>query len=447
MPRKLLRTRRIGGTLRVPGDKSIAHRSALLSILAEEPVVIDNFPGGADCHRSLEAAKAFGVTVEESAGQLVLHPPRERAHDTDLVVDCGNSGTTARLLAGIAAGSQGRVTLTGDESLSRRPMGRVVEPLRAMGAELYDDNGHLPLRVVGRKLLPFEYRMKVASAQVKSSLLLAGLASGCSVTIREDIMTRDHTELMIAAIGTGIAVREIKPVPEPDPVDPRKRRLVMPEPFRSEIILNSNARIRGGAVSIPGDMSTAAFFFAAAAISGGTVTVTELGLNRTRSAFLDHLKGIGCTVSVAGKECITGEWRGTVSVTGGTLRSCKIGGETTVGLIDEIPIVAVMAAFADGTTLIRDAQELKVKESDRLLAIAENLRAMGVKCGLLEDGLAIEGRKGLQGADLRAFGDHRIAMAFSVASLMASGPCTLDNDAVVGVSCPEFYELLGQIVS
>ncbi len=447
MTLKLKPARRIGGTVTVPGDKSIAHRAALLSILSKGPVTVRNFPDGADCQTSLKVAQQLGVKIDRTDDTLTLTPPELLRLDPDTIIDCGNSGTTVRLLAGIIAGSELSANLSGDESLSRRPMKRVIDPLTAMGAELFADNNHLPMKVRGHKLLPFEYRLPVPSAQVKSAILLAGLSSGCSVVLKEDVLTRDHTEVMIQALGQGITVREIRPVATPDADDPRKKRMIMPENFRKEIKLASSATINGGLVDIPGDISTAAYFMAAAAIGEASVTIPNLGLNPTRTGFLDYLKSLGCTVSIADKTVIGGEPRGTVTVEGAPLKARKISGETVVELIDEIPIVAVMAAFADGTTVIRDAGELRVKESDRLTSVAENLTRMGVKCGVLDDGLAIEGGRELNGADLKCFGDHRIAMAFAIASLFSVGPSTLDEPTCVNISCPGFFDLLLSIVS
>ncbi|UCC45546.1 MAG: 3-phosphoshikimate 1-carboxyvinyltransferase [Candidatus Zixiibacteriota bacterium] len=446
MMRRLLPTRRVSGTIKVPGDKSIAHRAAILSLLSESPITVRNFPDGADCRRSLDAVEKCGVQVKQRHDELVLNPPEELSVEPDTIIDCGNSGTTARLMAGLIAGSELSVILSGDESLSARPMKRIVDPLTEMGGRLYDTDGHLPLKVNGTRLLPFEYVMPVASAQVKSALILAGLASGCSVKVREKTLTRDHTEIMLQELGQGISVKKVTPVLVDDVHDPRKKRLKMPEDFRSEIRVGAGSRVKGGLVDIPGDISTAAFFFAAAALLGGSVTVENVGLNRTRTAFLEYLKNVGCDVAVTNRQTITGEPRGTVTVTGGDLKARRISGATTVELIDEIPVVAVLASKTRGTTLIRNAAELKVKESDRLRAISENLTAMSVKCGLLEDGLAIEGREELQGADLSSFGDHRIAMAFSVAALAASGPSSLDDDSSVAVSCPGFYDLLSAVV-
>ncbi len=444
--KKLQPVKNIGGTITVPGDKSIGHRTALLSLLAKEPVTVLNYPSGQDCQSSLKAVQALGVKIDKlDDNKLVLSPPEQIIADPELLIDCGNSGTTTRLLSGIIAGLPIEVTLSGDESLQSRPMKRIIDPLTEMGAELFSEEGHLPMRIVGKNLLPFEYRMPVASAQVKSSLLLAGLASGCSVVIREETITRDHTELMIEELGGRITVRNIRAVLVEDPNDPRKRTMQMPEPFKKEITLSSKSSLKGGEIDIPGDISTASFFMAAAAISGNSITIGNLGLNKTRTAFIDYQKSIGAEVVIENRQVISGEPRGSVTVTGGKLKARKISGATSVGLIDELPIVAVIAAFASGTTVIRDAAELKVKESDRLAATAENLKRMGIKCGLLEDGLAIEGKQDLSGADFVAYGDHRIAMAFSIASLFLIGPSTIDDESCVDISCPEFYDLLDKI--
>ena len=446
MKRQLKRSKKVKGTITVPGDKSIAQRAALFSILSSGPITVTNFPDGADCRNALKAAEQLGVKVEQTDDRLKLSPPENNTLPGQATVDCGNSGTTARLLSGIAAGSNIELTLIGDESLSLRPMKRVIEPLTEMGAEFFCENGSLPLKIRGKKLLPFEYKLPVASAQVKSALLLAGLASHCSVVIREDSFTRDHTERMLAEIGEGIETRKIKAVPVENPDDPRKKKMVMPESFKYEAKLSPRASINGGEINIPGDISTASFFMTAAAITQGSVTIENVGLNPTRTAFLDHLKLIGCEVNISDKETISGEPRGTVTLSGTKLKPRKISGDTTVGLIDEIPLVAILAAFTEGTTVIRDAAELKVKESNRLEAIHHNLNFIGAKCGLLDHGLAIEGGRELSGADFAGFGDHRIVMAFSIAALSLAGPSTIDDDSPAAVSCPDFYDILESII-
>ncbi len=446
MKRELKPSKRIGGNITVPGDKSISHRVALLSMLSSGPITALNYPENDDCQASLTAAEKFGVKITHQDNKLVLTPPDKMGTDPDSIIECGNSGTTARLLSGILAGTDQRVILAGDESLSGRPMTRVVDALTAMGAEVLTANGYLPLTVHGSRLLPFEYQLPVPSAQLKSAVLLAGLAAGCSVTVRELVPSRNHTELMLQSIGEGLDVRTVSPVAQIDPDDPRKKRMVMPEPFKKEITLSGQARVVGGEIDIPGDISTAGYFFAAAAISGSTVVVENVGLNPTRTELLTYLKQIGCKVEIRDKLVVSGELRGTVAVTGGKLKARKVSGDTVVGLIDEIPIIAVIAAFANGTTVVRDAAELRIKESDRLVALVDNLSRMGVKCGVMEDGIAVEGRMEPSGADFDNFGDHRIAMAFSIASLFLDGPSTID-DSVVSVSCPEFYDILGKISS
>ncbi|MEW6412800.1 MAG: 3-phosphoshikimate 1-carboxyvinyltransferase [Candidatus Zixiibacteriota bacterium] len=447
MPRKIHPTKKYGGTISVPGDKSIGHRAALLSILSKGDIKIINFPRNADCLRSLEAARAFGVRVSEQDGIMRLSPPETLTIAPDTLIECGNSATTARLLFGIIAGSNLTVTLSGDDSLSRRPMARVIEPLSAMGAEVFSKENKLPVKISGKKLLPFDYELPIPSAQVKSAVLLAGLASSCSVNVREKTITRDHTEIMLEQLGEGVEVREIKPVMVQDPVDPRKKKMHMPESFKKEIRITSQTRVNGGTVDIPGDFSTAAFFMAGAAVSKKTITIENVGLNPTRTGFLDYLRAAGCKVEITEKRTVSGELRGSVTVTGGELKARKIAGDSVVELIDEIPALSVVAAFADGTTVIRDAGELRAKESDRLEAITENLKLMGVKCGVLEDGLAIEGRRELTAADFKSFGDHRIAMAFSVASLFLIGPSSIDNPDIVEISCPGFYSLLDKVTA
>jgi 3-phosphoshikimate 1-carboxyvinyltransferase len=445
MKRELKPVKKVGGTITVPGDKSIAHRVALLSILAKDKFEVINFPENEDCQTSLDVAEIFGVNIKKNGDKLILIPPESISVPDDAIIDCGNSGTTARLLAGIIAGTNLTVTLAGDESLSSRPMKRVIDPLKSMGAEVFSENNQLPMKIKGNKLLSFEYRLPIPSAQVKSALLLAGLASSSSVTIIEEALSRDHTERIIDTFGEGINIREIKPELIPDEKDHRKKRMVMPEDFKKEITLNSNSILNGGEIDIPGDISTASYFLAVAAISGQSLTIDNLGLNPTRIGFIEHLKAIGCQVTISDKQSVSGETRGSVTVTGSELKARKISGDISLGMIDEIPIVAVMASFAKGTTIIRDTSELKLKESNRLFAISENLKLAGIKCGLLEDGLAIEGRTDFNGADFLSFGDHRIAMAFSIGALFAVGPSSIDDSSVVGISCPNFYEILNKI--
>lgn len=446
--RELRPAKKIGGSVTVPGDKSIAHRAVLLSIIANGPLEVRNFPESEDCHRSLRAARRLGVKVEagDSAENFRLHPPDRPALESDEPIDCGNSGTTARLLLGILAGLGLQATLVGDESLSQRPMKRVTAPLSELGASFRDTGGRLPITVLaGCPLLPGSYRLELPSAQVKSALLLAAMSANRMFRLEEVTLSRDHTEIMIRHLNGPIQITDYRPQLIEDPQDPRRKRLLREKDFARLLQLSGERGIEAGEIDIPGDISTASFFFGLAAISRKSITVQDVGLNPTRTGFLDVLRQFGSTVEIAERRTVSGELRGTVTVTGGQLKGRKLQGEQIVALIDEVPILAVVAACAEGTTVIRDAGELRVKETDRLAAIAANLTAMGVKAGELEDGLAIEGGKQLHGADIRTFGDHRIAMAFSIAAQIAAGPTVLDDAACVAVSCPDFYERLARV--
>lgn len=429
----------------VNGDKSISHRAALLSILARETVRVINFSDGEDCQRSLNVARAFGVSVNYADGFMQCEPPSQRSLPPNTNLDCGNSGTTARLTAGLVAGTGLQATLSGDESLSARPMKRVITPLTEMGADITATDGHLPMHVRGGRLRGLEYQLPIPSAQVKSALLFAGMASGAPVTIYETIVTRDHTELMVQALEGTCDIVDIKVQLTQDPSDPRKRIQSKAKAYSREIILPANGRLKGGTIDIPGDLSTAAYFFALGALAEREVTVRQVGINPTRTGFLDYLKSAGAKVSVENRSTVSGEPRADVTVSGGELKARKVSGQQVVELLDEIPILAVVAALSDGTTIIRDASELRVKETDRLAAIASNLKSMGVKVGLLDDGLAIEGAKELHGADLQSFSDHRIAMAFAIAAQLAVGPSTIDGAECVSISCPRFFEFLATV--
>ena len=440
----------LSGKFSLPGDKSISHRALMLSAMTIGESKISGLLESADVFATAAAMRAYGANVERGGDGVwrVSGLGPGGLLEPDGPIDFGNAGTGVRLTMGIAAAHPFASTFIGDASLSRRPMDRVLDPLRQMGADVIARSGdRLPLSLRGAEpMAPITYRVPIASAQVKSALLLAGLASHCSVIIRENSFTRDHTERMLAEIGEGIETRKIKPVAVDDQHDPRKKKMVMPEPFKYEARLSARASVKGGEINIPGDISTASFFMAAAAITGGTLTIENVGLNPTRTAFIDHLKAIGCEVNIFDKKTITGEPRGTVTVSGSKLKPRKISGDTTVGLIDEIPLVAILAAFTEGTTVIRDAAELKVKESNRLEAIHHNLNLAGAKYGLLDDGLAIEGGRELSGADFVGFADHRIVMAFSIAALSLAGPSTIDDDSPASVSCPGFYDILEQII-
>lgn len=338
-------------------------------------------------------------------------------------IDCGNSGSTMRMLSGILAGQDFSSELIGDPSLLRRPMARVIMPLQTMGAKIEAADSHAPLRIRGGNLKAIDYRVPVASAQVKSAVLFAGLFATGKTRVEEPVRTRDHGELALRAFG-------------------------------AETIQQGNGssiaggqRLHGLDATIPGDISSAAFFLCAAALfPGSQLTISGLGLNPTRSALLDVLAGMGTRMSITQLEEQHGELAGTVQVEGGQLRGTMIQSPHTEKLIDEIPVLAAIAPYSEGGIEIRNARELRVKESDRIAAIAANLRAMGAEVEEREDGLKIPGNQSLHGAKIDSFGDHRIAMAFAVAGLRAAGETVIDGADVAGISYPGFFEMLGSVV-
>lgn len=455
-PRVLEPRRTVSGSLRLPGDKSISHRAALLSLLCAEPVRILNYADGEDCQTSLAALKKLGADVQSASdGSITVTPAKDRSDDP-VIIDCGNSGTTCRLLLGLLSGMGKTAELVGDKSLSSRPMKRVTDPLTLMGGifapategETEPESAEglrLPLRTLGSATESIDYRLPVASAQVKSAILLAAVASGATAIVTEDVITRDHTEKMLQHLGANISVKQPRLELQEDPNDPRKKIRTILDDWKSQTIVKGGSPLHGGEIDVPGDISTAAFFFAAAAIGKGVVTIENLGLNPTRTTFLDHLKAIGCEVKISDRETISNEPRGTVTVTGASLKGRRISGAQTAALIDELPIVSVLACFAEGPTVIRDAGELRFKETDRIAALAKNLRTMGAQVGALEDGLAIEAKDEMQPGDFDSFGDHRIAMAMAVAALFLSGSSSLKDSEVVAVSCPTFFDLLESI--
>ena len=432
--------RRLRGRLRVPGDKSVSHRAAMLASLAAGGTRIENFSSSADCSSTLEALRGLGVGVERDGSVVVINgagvgggPPRFSAPAGPL--DCGNSGTTMRLLAGILAAQPFASVLTGDESLSRRPMRRVMEPLELMGARLSAEDGHAPLRVEGRRpLRAIRYEMPVASAQVKSCVLLAGLgAEGRTEVVEPSAQTRDHTERMLRWFGVEVGTKGLPG-----------------EGGRVVVSVEGGSRLTARDLTVPGDISSAAFPGAAAALLPGSGLELEgVGLNPTRAAVLEAFRGLGCALSVGDERERSNEPTGLIRVRGvGGLTPQAAGANVIRGayvaqLIDELPVLAVVGTAVEGGLEIRDARELRVKESDRISASVTNLRAMGAQVEEFEDGLRVEGPARLRGARLQSYGDHRIAMAFAVAGLAAEGETEIEGaEECVGVSFPEFFPLL-----
>jgi len=435
--------RRLRGRLRVPGDKSVSHRAAILASLAEGRTLVENFSSSADCASTLEALRGLGVAVERRGSGVVVEgvgagagTPRFRTPASPL--DCGNSGTTMRLLAGVLAAQPFASTLTGDESLSRRPMRRVIEPLELMGARLSAEDGHAPLGIEGRRpLRPVRYEMPVASAQVKSCVLLAGLgAQGRTEVFEPRAQTRDHTERMLRWFGVPVETRE--------PAG---------EAGRVAVALDAPARLRARDLTVPGDISSAAFLLAGASLLPGSELELEgVGLNPTRATLLEVLGALGATLSVEDAREQSNEPVGRISVRGaGGLAPAAAGANLIRGglvaqLIDELPMLAVVGTGVEGGVEIRDARELRVKESDRISATVANLRAMGAEVEEFDDGLRVAGPVRLRGARLRSYGDHRIAMAFAVAALTARGETEIEGaKECVSISFPEFFRLLESV--
>lgn len=439
------RMSKLTGVVTVPGDKSISHRAALVSLLCPAPLEVNNFAEGDDCARSLAAVSALGGTVEHDNNHVRLTPPVAGLKTPIETIDCGNSGTTLRLLTGLLAGAGVTARLTGDASLRRRPMQRIVEPLRRMNATISAaPEGTPPLATGPGEIIPLDYILPVASAQVKSALLLAGLASGAQVTVREKIITRDHTERLLQYLGCACTIEEVTPETVVDPDDPRRKKKVRAtDEYRVSVTLPARQALSGGSVDIPGDFSTAANFIAAGLmIRGSHLILKGVGINPTRTAFVTVLKQMGAEIAIKNRTIICGEPVGDIEVSYGQLKPRKISGDTVPLVIDELPLLAVIASQIEGTTIIRDAEELRHKESDRIAAVVRNLKAMGVKIGEFPDGFAIEGGTELNGAEIDSFGDHRIAMAFAVAGAAAHGKTVISGSEAVAISCPRYFTMV-----
>jgi 3-phosphoshikimate 1-carboxyvinyltransferase len=419
-------SRALRGEIHVPGDKSISHRAVLFGALARGTTRIAGFLRAEDCLATVRCVRALGVRVDEEGDGTRLAVHGGDLRESEDVLDVGNSGTTIRLLAGILAGQPFHSTVTGDASIRRRPMDRIAEPLRRMGARITGRAGGrlAPLAIDGGSLRGIAYTTPVASAQVKSAILLAGLFADGATAVTEPSLSRDHTERMLAGFGAAVA----------------RDGLTVRLPGRTALT--------PGAVAVPGDMSSAAFFLVAAAIvPGSVVTVRGVGLNPTRTGVLDVLRAMGAAVEVAPRPDTGGEPVGDVTVCAAPLHGTTIGGDLIPRLIDELPVLAVAASVADGDTVIRDAAELRVKESDRIAALARELGAIGATIEAQPDGLAIRGMPRFRGGRAASGGDHRMAMALAVAGLRAAGPVTVDDTDCIGTSFPEFEATLRSLTA
>ncbi len=415
----------VRGSVCLPGDKSISHRYAMLAGIAEGPSRLENYSTGADCASTLECMRALGVSwIRKPEGDNVIEVQgRGSLVAPQSALDCGNSGSTMRMLSGIVAAQSFFSEMVGDDSLSRRPMERVIIPLKAMGAQIASQNGRPPLRVTGARLKGIDYKMPVASAQVKSCLLFAGLLAEGETRVEEPILTRDHGEVALRAFGAQL------------------------ERKGNEVRIRGGQKLHGIEARVPGDLSSAAFFLCAAALfPGSQLTIPHLLMNPTRARLLDVLTQMGLQISVTQLEEIHGELVGTLQVEGGKLKGATIAGADSAALIDEIPVLAAIAPYTEQGIEVKDAKELRVKESDRIAAVASNLRLMGAHVEEREDGLKIPGGQTLHGAELDSFDDHRIAMAFAVAALRAQGETLIGNAAAAAISYPAFFQSLEQLV-
>jgi 3-phosphoshikimate 1-carboxyvinyltransferase len=417
--------RNVRGSVSLPGDKSISHRYAMLAGIADGPSRLGNYSTGADCASTLGCLRSLGVKWERKDGAdniievqgsgLSLTAPSQP-------LDCGNSGSTIRMLSGILAAQKFSSAMAGDESLSRRPMERVITPLTAMGAQITSQNGRPPLRITGGNLKGIDYQMPVASAQVKTCLLFAGLLAEGETRIEEPLRTRDHGEVALRAFGADLECKG------------------------NAVRIRGSQRLRGIDVRIAGDISTAAFFICAAALfPGSQLTVTSLLMNPTRARLLDLLMHMGLRIYVTELRGVYGELVGTLQVEGSRLKGTTIAGADTAALIDEIPVLAAIAPYTEQGIEVRDARELRVKESDRIASITTNLRAMGAQVEEREDGLKIPGGQSLRGAELESFDDHRIAMAFSIAALRARGETLIRGSECAAISYPAFFSVLEEL--
>jgi 3-phosphoshikimate 1-carboxyvinyltransferase len=430
--------KRINGRLAVPGDKSISHRAAMIAAIATGVSRLTNYSTSADCASTLACLEKLGVRIERKDNEVTIHGVGLyglRASDADL--DCGNSGTTMRLLSGILAGQNFASTVTGDVSLRSRPMQRIIEPLEMMGAKINSLDGCAPLRIQGRRpLQAMDYELLTASAQVKSCILLAGLNANGRTSVVENVITRDHTERMLHWFGASMETGAPN-------CEPQAAHLAA---------VKGDAQLIGAEVKVPGDISSAAYFIAAAALlTNSSLEIFDVGLNPTRVAFLERLRAMGIEIEVAPGSESSQEPLGSLRVRGRRImkeavsRMLLVDGTIIPQLIDELPLLAVIGSQLTSGIEIRDAKELRVKECDRISATVEGLRAMGCDVEEFDDGMRVNGQVELRGAKIDSRGDHRIAMSFTVAGLVAGGETEIVDPDCVAVSFPEFFDLLESV--
>lgn len=404
------------GQIKVPGDKSISHRAVMLGSLANGVTEISGFLKGADCLSTIDCFRKMGIDIDINGENVTVHGNGLRGlKKPDEMLYTGNSGTTTRLLCGILAGQNFDTSITGDASIQKRPMGRVVQPLSMMGAKI--ENEYCPLYITGTKLHGIDYKMPVASAQVKTAIILAGLYADGETVIHEIEKSRDHTELMLSAMGADLTVDNL------------------------DITVKPTNDLTAVNVDIPGDISSAAFFLVLGAIMPNSrITVTNVGINPTRTGIIDVLKDMGADITLENVHTSAGETVANITVRSSSLKGTTVGGDIIPRLIDELPIIAVAAVFADGQTVIKDAQELKVKETNRIRAVVDEFNKCGIDITETDDGMIINGGKSIHGADFKTYGDHRMAMSLTVLAQLADSESTLDDSDCACVSYPTFFD-------
>src|ERR1700722_17199961 len=423
MDKKISSASSVSGAIMLPGDKSISHRYAMIASIAEGPTRILNYSTGADCHSTLGCIRALGIEVEGQGAEFTVHGKGLNGlRQPSVDLDAGNSGSTIRMLSGILAAQPFRTRIFGDESLSRRPMQRIMTPLAQMGARIRAHDGKFPpLEIEGGALRAIRYDLPVPSAQVKTCVLFAGLFAEGETVVVEPIRSRDHTEIALREFGADLTVA------------------------RGEITLQGRPQLTGREVVVPSDLSSAAFFIVAALlVPGSHLTIHGVGLNPTRSALLDLLVSMGAKIRIPKLESQNGELIGDIEVEYSELRGGTVSGAITAALIDEIPVLAVLGAATEAGLTVKDASELRIKETDRIKTVVENLRRAGVEAEELPDGLIVPGRQKFRAAEFDSFGDHRIAMAFAIAALRADGESTIQGAEAASVSFPEFWDTLSR---
>lgn len=404
------------GIIKAPGDKSISHRAVMLGSLSEGTTEITGFLKGADCLSTIDCFRNMGIDINVNGENVTvkgngLHGLKK----PDKMLYTGNSGTTTRLLCGILAGQKFDTSVTGDASIQKRPMGRVTKPLSMMGAKI--ENEYCPLYITGSQLHGIDYKMPVASAQVKTAIILAGLYADGETVVREIEKSRDHTELMLGAMGADIKVRGL------------------------DIFVNGTSTLSAVKVDVPSDISSAAFFMVLGAVMpNSAITVTNVGINPTRTGIIDVLTDMGADITLENVRTSAGESVADITVRSSSLKGTTIGGDIIPRLIDELPIIAVAAVFAEGETVIKDAEELKVKETNRIRAVVDEFTKCGIDITETDDGMIIRGGKAVHGADFKTYGDHRMAMSLTVLAQLCDGNSTLDDGECACVSYPTFFD-------